>query len=183
MGVSLSRVRAPRGIPSGMAMPKQLALFAETNAESARPAAAWLKQKRVDSPWSIDATVALAKQLLALRETGLAVGVSPLCRPDADATASSTEDFAALQAALEVISLVSTVSSLVAWVRATFLAIALALWLSTPWSTRTWSCLFPQSWHSCASRMASLKPTSMCSWRLCATWTGSSLCSGSYSGR
>ena len=123
-GVSLCKVRVPRDIPADMKISHQLASFADAStAESAKPAAAWLKQKRRDAPWAIDTTVALAKQLLlALRKGGVAVavGVSPLCRPDADAAASSTEDLAALQAVLDVISLVSKVSSLFAWVRAIF---------------------------------------------------------------
>ena len=121
-GVSLCKVRAPRAIPHGMAMPQQLALFVDATAETARPVAAWLKQKRVEAPWATDATVALAKQLLlTLHDKGQVVGVSPLCRPAASAEGSSTEDLAALQTTLDVISVVGKVSSLFAWVRASCL--------------------------------------------------------------
>ena len=99
--------------------------------------------------------MALAKKLLlSLQDKNHAVGVSPLCRAEESADGSEIEDLAALQTTLDVISVVGKVSSLFAWVRASFLAIALAPWLLIPWSMRTWSWLCPQSWHSCASPMA-----------------------------
>ena len=110
-----------------MAMPEQLALFVEAAAETARPAAAWLKQKRVEAPWAIDTSVDLARRLLlTLHGKDQAVGVSPLCRPEASAAETSTEDLAALRATLDVISVVGKVSSLLAWVLASF-------WGQSPW--------------------------------------------------
>ena len=116
--VSLNRVHCPRMIPPEASLADQLALFVDTAAEAAQPAAEWLQHKNPQGPWAADATFNLAKKLLlALTEKMPTVGVAPLCTIDATDEMSSTTNLAGVEAVLDMLGLVAKISSLFSWVR------------------------------------------------------------------